>query len=163
MKKTIIGLLLSLLTAGTRAEDVITSAQSPYVSRGVSITTNSDASSLTYTNVSPEPWFPVSIYIDQYAGTTNTVSFEVVRVHDIRIQFRQSDVTTNFFGRVETNQYDQVTNVVANVSTVQLFNAVTTGATLSAISIPFQIKADDALRLRQSDTNENTFIISGRR
>lgn len=159
MKHIIIGLLLALGTV-VRAEDVISEALAPYSSRGVSITLY--GSDISYTNYVKEPWFPTSVIADN--GTaTNTITIEVVRIHDIAFQYRPDAVTTNIFGQVETNYYGQLTNTIYKVFTGTVANVTATGNVLSAITPAFQFKADDIIKISQTDTNAKAVIISGRR
>ena len=160
MKKIIIGLLLVLGTV-VRADDIISEAQSPFVSRGVSITLYGNT--INYTNTTKEPWFPVSILADNGAAVTNTITVQVVRVHDIAFQYRPDAVTTNIFGQVETNYYGQVTNMIYKSVTGTVATVATIGKAASAITVPFQVKADDIIRISQTDTNAKAVIISGQR
>jgi hypothetical protein len=159
MKQIIIGLLLVLGTV-VRAEDVISEALAPYSSRGVSITLYGNA--IEYTNTVKEPWFPTSIMADN-GISTNTITVEVVRIHDIVFQYRPDAVTTNIFGQVETNYYGQVTNMVYRAFTGTVASVTTTGNALYAISPVFQFKADDVIKITQTDTNAKAVVISGRR
>lgn len=160
MNKFIIGLLLVLGTV-VRAEDIISEAQNPFVSRGVSITLYGNT--INYTNTAKEPWFPVSVLADNGSSVTNVITFQVVRIHDIAFQYRPDDVTTNIFNQIETNYYGQVTNMIYKSVTGTVATVSTVGKLVSAVSTPFQIKADDIIRISQTDTNAKSVIISGRR
>lgn len=160
MKAFIIGLLLVLGTV-VRADDIISEAQSPFVSRGVSITLYGN--SIAYTNYTKEPWFPVSVLADNGASVTNTITVQVVRVHDIEFQYRPDAVTTNIFGQIETNYYGEVTNMIYKAVTGTVASVSTVGKTAASISVPFQVKADDIIKISQTDTNAKAVIISGRR
>jgi hypothetical protein len=159
MKYIIIGLLLALGTV-VRAEDVVSEALAPYSQRGVSITLYGD--SIEYTNTVKEPWFPTSVIADNGVAT-NTITIQVVRIHDVEFQYRPDAVTTNIFGEVETNYYGQVTNMLYKVFTGTVASVTTTGNALYAISPVFQFKADDVIKISQTDTNAKAVIISGRR
>lgn len=163
IKKIVIGLLLVVGTV-VSAEDTITSAPAPYVQRGVSITRYVDnAETWQFTNSSPEPFYVQSLFVLDSTGITNAISLKVVRIHDIEVQTRPDAVTTNLFGDVETNRYSQVTNTTYRVTTGTVHSATITNDTLISVTIPFMFKADDVLKVTQSDTNAKTIIISGKR
>jgi hypothetical protein len=160
--KKLIALLLLAFGTGAYGEDVITDTVAPYTERGVSITKYVNGSSLNFTNYAEAPWYPVSIWSD--AGTrTNTITLNVVRVYDIRFQYRPDDVTTNILGIVTTNTYTEVTNMAYRVFTGTVASVTITGAGVRAISVPFQIKADDVLVFGQSDTNAKPIVLNGQR
>lgn len=162
IKSIVIGLLLAVGMV-VRAEDIVASALAPYDSRGVSITESFDGTSWDYQHTNTEPFYVTSIWAGNGVSVTNTISLQVVRVYGITAQSRPDAVTTNIFGEVETNYYGQVTNWVYSVSTGTIHTATVTNDTLFAVTLPFTFKADDILRITQTDTNEKPFFISGQR
>lgn len=158
----LLGLLLLVLVTGAGAEDVISEAPNPYTERGVSITKYVEGSSLAFTNKASEPWYPVSLWVG--STSANTVSVDIIRIYGLTFQTKADTVDTNFLGQVVTNQWPQVTNLLTRVFTNTILNGVVTStATNIAVDKVFYIKADDLIRIRQSETNGKPAVINGQR
>jgi len=169
----ILFILVAMIAATVvRASDLVVEARDPFVNRGVSITKYVDGASITWTNDVTEPWFPVSVLANN--GTaTNIITIEVIRLYGMEYQTTPDAVVTNFMGGVETNVSRQVTNVVtrsftgtvAQVSTVAntARPVYVTGGAGIWIAVEFMFKANDIIKITQSDTNAKAVVISGRR
>jgi len=156
-----IALFLLALCMGAFGQDVISETKAPFTERGVTITKFVDGAETSFVNEASEPWYPVSVWSDN-SGRTNTITISVVRVYDTRFQYRPDDVTTNILGMVLTNTYTEVTNVFTRVLTNAISGTVT-GAASFAVSPVFMIKADDIIRIGQTDTNGKPVVINGLR
>jgi len=119
--------ILGLLAAavGVRGESLdSTLAEAQSTDHGLTLTTNLTSGSLVWTNSAKAPVKLNSILLDM--SGVNTVSVSLVRFYDVEYQRRASEVITNEFGDVVTNVYNQVTNVVASVSSNNLVSAIVT-------------------------------------
>jgi len=159
----ILFILVAMIAATVvRASDLVVEARDPFVNRGVSITKYVDGASISWANDVAEPWYPVSVMADN-GTSTNIITIEVVRLYGFEYQTTPDVVVTNFMGGVETQLGGQITNLVSRSFTGTVAVVTTTGKLAAAVAVPFQFKADDIIRITQSDTNAKPVVISGRR
>lgn len=135
MKTLVVYLSIALLAAArVGGEEIGAYTDMPY-RHALTVTKTANTNGLiVWTNTVKYPITLRSVHFNGGAGHTSSVGVSFFRLYDYDHQVRATEVVTNEFGEIQTNVFNQVTNITA-YATSNLLASTTATNTSTIISI----------------------------